>query len=322
MTDSESTERSWRRIGCWSIVVVVGLALITAATLAGVAYLQIQGESREARTAVQAVPTLAGDPSADRPEEPGVAVEGAPGSDEAAPPRGRIELEISVARLIVTPGEAGESIRLDAEYDPRDYELDQGMDELPGGGWNYRLHFRPARSYWMAVLRMKLGDEPPTVRLTLPRDVPLRVTGEADTTFAALELGGLWLDDVDLEVDGGALDVSLLEPLRAPMKSLSLVGDKGSVKVVGLGNASPETALFQQHLGELDLDLRGPWSRDADIRVKAFLAGGSVWLPGDLPVEGLDGRLFRPTAPTSDEIAGPRLRLSVTEHGGRLVFVD
>jgi hypothetical protein len=322
MSETEAGRTGWRRIGCWSLAAVVGLALIVAAALAGVAYLQIQRESRETRTAVQAVPGPAGDLSADRPAEPGAALEGAPGPDKAAPPQGRVELEISVARLIVTPGKAGESIRLDAEYDPRDYALDQGMEELPEGGWIYRLHFRPARSYWMSVLRMKLGDEPPTVRLTLPRDVPLRVTGEADTTFAALELGGLWLDDVDLEVDGGALDVSVLEPLRAPMKSVSLVGDKGSVKVVGLGNASPETALFQQHLGELDLDLRGPWSRDADIRVKAFLAGGSVWLPGDLPVEGLDGRLFRPTAPTPDEIAGPRLRLSVTEHGGRLVFVD
>jgi len=321
MTDTESTERSWRRIGCWTLAAVVALALIVAAALAGVAYLQIQDELRQTRTAVQEVPGAAS-LRADSPGEPVEGQEDARGSERPSPARGRIELEISVARLIVTPAETGESIRLDAEYDPRYYELDQGREELPGGDWTYRVRFGPAHSSLMALFRVKLGAEPPTVRLTLPPDVLLQVTGEVDGSFAALELGGLWLDEVDLEVDGGAIAVSLLEPLRAPMSSISLVGDKGSVKVVGLGNASPAEAFFEQHLGEIDLDLRGAWVRDAVIDVRAYLAGGSVWLPSDLPVEGLEGRLFRPGSPTADEVPKPRLRMSVTEHGGRVVFVD
>lgn len=313
MTDTESTERSWRRIGCWTLAAVVALTLIVAAALAGVAYLQIQDESREARTAVQELP---GADSRAAEQDDGR------GSERPSPARGRIELEISVARLIVTPAETGQSIRLDAEYDPRYYELDQGRDEQPGGDWTYRVRFGPAHSSLMALFRVKLGAEPPTVRLALPPDVPLQVTGEVDGSFAALELGGLWLDEVDLQVDGGAVAVSLLEPLRAPMNSMSLVGDRGSIKVVGLGNASPAEAFFKQHLGEIDLDLRGAWVRDADIDVRAYLAGGSVWLPSDLPVEGLDGRLFRPGSTTADEVPRPRLRMTVTEHGGRVVFVD
>lgn len=309
MTDSESTERSWRRIGCWTLAAVVGLALLLGAGVSGVAYLQIRNESREARTAVQEVPTVSRTETSSAEPPP-------------APPPGRIELEISVARLIVTPADTGESIRLDAEYDPRYYELAQAREELPAGDWIYRVRFGPAHSSLMALVRMKLGGVPPTLRLALPPDVPLQVSGEVDGSFAALELGGLWVDEVDLEVDGGAVAVSLLEPLRVPMSSMSLVGNRGSIKVVGLGHASPAKAFFQQHLGELDLDLRGPWSRDADIRVNAFLAGGSVWLPSDLPVDGIGGRLFRPETPSSDEVPKPRLRLSVTEHGGRVVFVD
>ena len=321
MTDTQSTERSWRRIGCWSIVAVVALGLIAAAGLAGVAHLQIRDEARETRTTVQEVPG-APDREEAPPADPAEGDGGEPGSGPPSPVPGRIELDISVARLIVTPAETGESIRLDARYDPRYYELDQAEEEQPDGTWLYRVRFGPAHSSLMALFRMKLGADPPTVRLALPPDVPLRVSGEMDGSFAAMELGGLWLDDVDLEVDGGAVAVSLWEPLRQPMSSISLVGDRGSIKVVGLGNASPREAFFRQHLGELDLDLRGPWARDADVDVRAYLAGGTVWLPDETPVEGLEDRLFRPNPPTADEVPRPRLRMSVTEQGGRVVFID
>jgi hypothetical protein len=324
MSEKEAGQRSWRRIGCWSIAVVVGLALVTAATLVGVVYLQIQNESQEARTAVQEVPRV------------GSQTEGSSADPPPAPPTGRIELKISFARLIVSPAEAGDSIRLDTEYDPRYYELHQEREELSGGGWLYRVRFEPGHSL-MARLRVQavampkrisllemLGvqTQPPTVHLSLPPDVPLQVAGEVDGSFAAMELGRLWLDEVDLQVEKGAVAVSFHEPLRTPMSSLTLVGDQGSIQAVGLGNASPETSLFQQNLGELDLDLRGSWARDADIDVQAYLAIGTVWLPDDLPVDGLEGRLFRSSPPTADEVADPRLRLSLTEHWGRVVFVD
>lgn len=312
---NHSTERSWRRTGCFVAAVVLGSILVVAAVTVAVAYYQLRSETRKAHSSIQEIPETS--THAEREAEEILRT-------------GHLALDISIAQLTVVPAEAGESIRVDAEYDPRFYHLsqtaedfsDEALQETSGTGWSYRIRFAPLASAAMALLRVKLGGEPPKLRIALPRDVSLTLTGEVYGSFAALELGELHVDTVDLEVSGGAVAVSFAKPLQTPMERLSLRGDKGSVKVVGLGGASPRVTELQQHLGELDLDLRGPWSRDADIRLSAYLAGGSVWLPGDVSIEGLDGRLSTRLDPDSEEIPRPRLRLSVIERGGRLVFVD
>lgn len=98
-------------------------------------------------------------------------------------------------------------------------------------------------------------------------------------------------------------------------------GNRGSLSVVGLGNASPrETRLFQ-HIGALDLDLRGAWSRDADVRVISGAAGGSLWLPDTVRIEGLDQqRGIR--LETDSESLLPTLRLAITERMGRIIVVE
>lgn len=305
-----SEGRSRRRAGCWVLGAVLGLIGVTAAVTVAVAYRQMRAERRETRSTVQPLPEAP--PS---PERAGEATDAA-----ETPEAARIDLDLSVAQLIVVPAAAGEPIRVEADYDPRSYELDQTTEGPTAGGWTYRIRFRPRGSSAMALLRLKLGDRPPSLRIGMPRDVPLTLEGHFEGAFAALELGGLWLETVDFEVDGGAVDLSLLEPLHAPMERFEVTGDKGSLEVTGLGNASPRTADFRQHLGQLDLDLRGAWTRDAEIRLGAYLAGGSVWLPTDVAVEGAD-ELPIPRLPGTEELPGPRLHLSTSEHAGRLVFV-
>lgn len=309
MTPTDSTAATTkgprgRRAGCLILLVVLGVVVAAGLLLAGVAHLQIQDQEPEIQTVLPQMP---------EPTEPSPA-------PPAAVQRGRLDLELSVAQLIVVPAREGEPMRLDAEYDPRFYKLEQSRGE--GDPWTYRVRFAPAGSSAMALLRVKLGSEPPTLRLTLPRDVSLDIVGQIDGSYAALELGGLRLGTVDLEVSGGAAAVSFLEPLQEPMEDVTMVGDKGSVKVVGLGNASPRSAFFQQHLGELDLDLRGAWVRDAEIDTRAHLAGGTVWLPRNARIEGLDGRRSGLVEMSSEEIPRPRLRITTTETGGRLVFVE
>jgi|GEM_PF-5222064 len=325
MTSTDSTEsagqrRRGRRTGCYVFLIALGVLLAGVLVLAGVAYWQNQRQEPEVRTVLPRMSERSQSPPEDGPEP----------AHPAEIRRGRLEVDLSVAQLIVVPGQAGEPMRLDAEYDPHFYELVQTGGETLGGTseetsgepWSYHVHFAPTGSSVMALLRVKLGAQPPTVRLTLPRDVSVSLVGEVHSSFAALELGGLRVETIDLEVSGGAVAVSFLTPLQEPMDDLSMVGDKGSVKVVGLGNASPRTAFFLQHLGELDLDLRGAWVRDAEIDARAYIAGGTVWLPRNVEIEGLDGRRSGLAPVTGDEIPRPRLRVTPTEYGGRLVFID
>jgi len=314
MSSEEKRPRSRLKVGCLVLAAVLGVLAVAAAITATVALQQMRSANPQQHQSVQPLPGVAGTTAEPSGE----------GQTERTDRPVRVEVDVSIAQLVVEPVPAGEPIRVEAEYDPRYYELqEQAWDPVEQEvTWTYRVRFVPVGSTAMALFRVKLGDEPPRLRISLPRDVPLVLAGELYGSFAALELGGLRLRATEMNVSGGAVTASFREPLAAPMDHLVLTGDKGSVEVTWLGNASPARTVIEQRFGELDLDLRGPWSRDADIRIEARIAGGSVWLPRDVVVEGRGEGSEELELVTGEGFPKPRLRLSVSERGGRLVWVE
>lgn len=288
------------RIGCAALLAVLLVAALAGGGLALFSWQRARSEAPEPYAGRQAVP--GGE------------------SDDSHSPAGRIEIDVEIAQAVLVPGPPGSSLEIEAEFDPRRFALTQTTDRAPDGRWVWRIDFRPIGSSAIAILAVKLGGRPPTLRIAIPRGVPVELDGRVRGAFAALELGGLRVNDIDLDVESGAVALSFVEPLAAPMKSLQIFGDRGSVEVTGLGNASPQSVQLGQHLGELDIDLRGAWVRDSDIRLDVWAAGGTVWLPRNVVVEGLPGRA--PKEMSEEEIPAPRLRMDVGEHLGRLVIVD
>lgn len=286
--------RSWWVLAAAAIaaLAVVGLALVA------VALRQIRAAAPEAHHLEWALPPAA--------------------VDRDGPPTA-IRLEVEAAQLVVVPGPAGDPIRVAAEYDPASYTLTRDVVAGADGRSLDRVRFGPTHSAAMALLRIKLGQRLPELRVTLPRDLALVFDADVRGSFAAVELGGLRLAAVDVTVAGGAATVSFLEPTAAPLERFAMRGDKGSVEVTGLGHASPQVVDIEQRFGELDLDLRGAWVNDAEIRLGVRLAGGGVWLPDDVVVEGLEDRI----GPWLVEVPDGRPRLHVVTDGrsGRLVFV-
>jgi len=105
------------------------------------------------------------------------------------------------------------------------------------------------------------------------------------------------------------------------METLRIIGDRGSLSVVGLGNASPRETVLYQQIGAVDLDLRGAWVRDAEVQVSGGAAGGSLWLPDNVTVTGLDDRRAI-RAEEDPELPRSTLQLSVTEHLGRFIIME
>ena len=183
------------------------------------------------------------------------------------------------------------------------------------------VELRPLGSKLIALLRAKLGGRPPMLRIALPPDVRLEITGSLERSFAAMELGRLSVEAVDLNVEEGAVKVSFREPLSAPMETMRIIVDRGALSIAGLGNASPRESVLLQHLGAVDLDLRGAWARDANLRLIGAAAGGSVWLPDDVRITGLDdSRGIR--FDEDPEVPRPTLNLSISETMGRFVVMD
>lgn len=289
-----------KKYGCIGAIVVVAVLAIGGALVSWVAWRQIGSEA----------------PRQERAER-------SPLGREGASPSGRVTLDVEIANLIVIPAPPGEPIRVEADYDPSRYRLEESLQPDSGAGFDYRLRFEPLNSKWMALLRMKLGGVPPRIRLALPSDVHIQLDGRVRRAFGTFELGGMSVETLKLRVDGGAAVVSVLQPTAMPLESFDAFCDKGSLKISGLGNADPKEVEIDQHLGELDLDLRGSWRRDADVHIGAYLAAGRVWLPENMDIRGSDVPGI-PSRVRSDvvELRTPVMNLELIQKGGRLIFID
>ncbi|MFQ5719781.1 MAG: hypothetical protein ACE5IK_09545 [Acidobacteriota bacterium] len=203
------------------------------------------------------------------------------GAGELPAPRpGRIVLDLSMGDFRIEPGPAGTPIRVEADYDSGAYEMEEHLD--PGGeeGWTYELTFGSRVSLFRQMLA---GSEPDhnRVKLIIPKDVPVAISGRVGVGESRVELGGLWITDVALTFGVGEHRVSFMEPTREPVEEIFLRTSVGEFAVRRLGNASPRRAMLSQSIGESRCDLRGTWLRDGQVSLDCGVGECSVRLPGD-----------------------------------------
>ncbi len=193
---------------------------------------------------------------------------------------GRVILDISMAEFSIEQGPAGDPIRVEADYDTRTYEL---VEEFTGEGelgWTYNLRFRPSVS-WLRRLLAGTDEQHGKVRLILPRGTPMSLAGNVGIGESKLELGGLWLTDVDLDIGIGSHTIRFSEPLPQPLEALRLDSSLGEVRVHGVGHASPHQVRLGHSVGEVRFDLRGDWRNDSEVEIACGIGECDVRLPGD-----------------------------------------
>ena len=269
-----------RKYGCFGCLGAIALVILGGVVIATLGLIALQREPAPATEELsQEVPAVilpeAGLPLLEA--GPFVSFE-----DFDIPPEapGRVVLDLSMASFVVESGPPGQPIRVESDYDSARFELEQSYEADGDSGWVYRLRFGPKRSL-LGLFGFNYGDE---VRVILPRGVPMVLEAQISKGESELELGGLWLLEADLELGMGDHTVSFDDPLYAPMERFRLEGGMGSLRVDRLGNASPETVHVKHSMGELDLDLRGPWARDSDVTVRCGMGECSIRVPDDVAI--------------------------------------
>jgi len=308
----------WLRYGCFGclglvglLVVVVGIGVITASVKARHERVLERTVSPDLESAPRA-PALPGEP-----EGPGEARAGLPVSRGVAP--GEVILDLRNGSFTVEPTEAGEPLHVDARYDEKTYRLDESF-ESGDDGWTYRVGFRRTGIGWLTGLKELMGGTPASLHVYLPPDVELRLELSVEEGQAEAELGGLWLDDLSVELSRGEARLSFSEPLRQAARRASLRANMGGMEVREMGNASPRDLSVELGMGGLHLDLSGAWTADASIEITSHMAGGVVRLPEGVHFEGI-GR-SGVDLPQSPELAPPTLRFTVSSEMGEIQFVD
>lgn len=293
---------SWFKYGCFGCLGLVALALGVVLVVAATAYFTARPEQVEHRVLTPEIPSdTVGDGSAG----------------------GRVVLTIQEAELHVEPIDSGEPLRVEGRYDVNAFALE---DELVTGvdgdsAWIYRATFgRAKRSGAFSGLVSLVRGSTARIDVFLPADVPLDLVLKMQEGGAVIRLAGLWLKNADLDLESGAFDLSVDEPLREPMENLSIRTRRGGALLNRLGNASPRRLDVSYRTGHIDMDLGGQWLADAEITIKAGTGGGVVHLPSGVALEGLDRHGVEASGAVESNL--PTLRFSVSTGVGWLEFSD
>jgi hypothetical protein len=296
------TGGKWFRYGWIGCLGAVTLVMVAVLVVAGVAALTALPEQVEQRVVTRELPVAA--------------------SGQALT-AGRVFLEIREAELFVEPAGAGEPLRVETTYDVNAFTLQEELDPGPdgSGAWTFHAVFgRSKKSGAFAGLVSVVRGAPAQIHVFLPEDVPIDLVLKMEKGGAVVRLAGLWLRTAEFDFESGAFDLSVAEPLREPMESLSIHTRKGGSLLNGLGNASPRRLDVSYRAGGIDMDLGGRWQRDAAIHISGGMGGGVVHLPAGVIMEGLDlGGIEARVAP---ELKPPTLAFSISTSMGKLELSD
>ena len=307
--------RTGFKFGCLGCLALLFFLAVVTAIVFGIAWNRVRNEEVKTKelTKVLTVPEATGIEGGDLEVPAEFVVSG---------PAGRVILDLRNTVFDIRPAQPGEPLRVEAKFDINNYKLADSFEEGSAEeGWTYEVTFRrTSDSYALTALKEFLGGNKPKVKVFLPSDVLYDLDADIMQGGADVELGGLWLSNIDLRFLQGGGAVEFSEPLQHPAESLAIEFNQGGGAIEGVGNASPSTVEFSFSMGGGSIDLRGPWQRDAEITIDQSMGGVSVQLPRNVVVRGI-GR-YDTEEPAEGGEPVPVLRFSTSSHFGELDFIE
>jgi len=115
-------------------------------------------------------------------------------------------------------------------------------------------------------------------------EVALDMDLEIGACQGELDLTDLALTRLSLETGASDLIIHFGAPNPARMDSLSIRAGAASLRLEGIGNASPRLMTVKGGVGNLFLDLSGSWAESARVDVEAGMGSLTILLPRDVGV--------------------------------------
>lgn len=191
----------------------------------------------------------------------------------------RVRVDLSGGELRMLPAEEGELYDYSIRYDATRYDVERRFDSA-----SHTLSLRLDGGRGRLRRWADREDEHARVSLAVARGVPMNVALRLGAVEADLDLGGLAVDQ--LNVESGASSTSLRFPTPNPRRMRSLQFDVGaaSIEVAGIGNANVEHIDVDCGAGSVTLDFSGAWAGDADARLRVRLGTVTLRVPRDVGV--------------------------------------
>ncbi|MEM6792401.1 MAG: hypothetical protein AAF725_00335 [Acidobacteriota bacterium] len=328
---SKSTMPGCFKYGCFGCASVIALVLGLSFLLAAVQFAIVEEDPRPEELQTERIlpepPPLpgfpgseppVGDPTADAPES--VEIQSGPGPTAGV---GTLKLDLQIGDFHVRPGPADEPLRVIADYDAAKFELKEDWQLEDNGEWTYEVSFG-AKGGFLSLLVGGGNNSKNEVTVIVPRGHPMNIVGQMKMGQSKVDLGGLWLENYDLDYGMGEHFVEVREPLPFPMTSFRASGSMGELEIRGLGDASPAAVEVDHGMGDFFLDLKGAWRNDAEIEASFSMGACRLWVPEDAYIDWEGGSVAmgesRIELPETSGLAedAPRLTLSVAGNMGEV----
>jgi hypothetical protein len=260
-------------IGCFSFValLVVGFAIAVFYAKSTLADLGDTTPTRVERTiAIQAPTAEAPPPTAEAPP---------PGTKSAvATATGPMQLSVDLQEgsFTIKPGEPNGRVQVEGRFSEALYELTQ-RTETANGKPRTSIRFRSKAPAWARMLAgIGNDDNQPELTLLIPPAVPIDLALNVSMGESRIDLGGLTLSELGLDLSMGNHEVDFRQPVVDGVKHLRLSARMGNVSVENLGNARAKSVDASGSMGNLTADLGGAWQPGSESELSFTQSMGEV----------------------------------------------
>jgi len=264
-------------IGCFSFValLVVGFAIAVFYAKSTLADLGDTTPTRVERTiAIQTPPT--GSVPAEAPPAEAPASGTKPAEATGNEPM-QLSMELQEGSFDIKPGKPNGRVQVEGQFSEALYELTQ-QTEMQNGTNRTTIRFRSKAPMWARMLA-GIGNNDnnrPKLTLLIPSSVPIDLSLNVSMGESRIDLGGLTLSDLGLELSMGNHEVDFREPVADGITRLRLNARMGNVRVENLGNARAKSVDASGSMGNLTVDLGGDWRPGAEAELSFTQSMGEV----------------------------------------------
>ena len=253
---------------------------------------------------------------------------------DAGGPPAHLDIDLADGIFAVRPGPPGSEVRVEGTYASKYYTLIH--DRPPSGtppGRTVTVRLERARSLLVQLMAHAMERAPSTpneLTVTIPRDTPLSVDLTSRAGESRVDLGGLSLTHLTVDLAMGDHRLDFSEPLAVAPRQVRLDGGMGEIRFERLGNTRAGELQASGHMGSVTVDLGGAWPADAvaDVTLNNLMGELRLRAPAGLRLVGgaegssiLDADGPAPGPGGADPGAGTpalRLRISTTMGETRL----
>lgn len=198
-----------------------------------------------------------------------------------------IEIDFGVGSLFIDAGDPNMIVAAEGHFDSRVFEYEFDYRKKDDSGDLY-FDVSTQRGKWNDI-----DGSDNEWRFGLTNKVPIDLLINAGACEANLQLGGLSISHLDLDIGASDCEVSFDDPNQCKLERFVVDAGASSLFMDRLGNANFEELNFDGGVGSYEIDFSGEFKFDAEAFISVGLGSVDIFIPEHVGVRLLaDGGLF------------------------------